>query len=301
MRCLLAPPDVIKLRFGYDSFTFHMSQVSAQGLPIRFFENEHIALDIDEPKDLERFLSYDFDDGESTRVARRCWPNSRCTSQSPRSGEPMKRLELIGLEGIGEVRTGDSVGQLICRRLFGSEDRAGRQRRVGGRAKNRFESRRAHDSGWTAFDLRARAASWRREFDKEPELVEVILGESRSVIRTGGRALIVETHHGLICANAGVDQSNVGLRQVALLPQDPDRSAREIRSEIAPAHRQESGGDYQRQLRSGLACGHRGRGHRGRRYEHRSKMSAAWTIATAIDSRRRWRRSRMNSPRRRNW
>jgi coenzyme F420-0:L-glutamate ligase/coenzyme F420-1:gamma-L-glutamate ligase len=44
--------------------------------------------------------------------------------------------------------------------------------------------------------------------------------------------LIVETHHGFICANAGVDQSNVGLRQVALLPQDPDRSAREIRDEI---------------------------------------------------------------------
>jgi 2-phospho-L-lactate/phosphoenolpyruvate guanylyltransferase len=67
---LLAPPDVIKLRFGYDSFTFHMSQVKAQGLPIRFVENEHIALDIDEPRDLEHFLSYQYEGGESTRVAR---------------------------------------------------------------------------------------------------------------------------------------------------------------------------------------------------------------------------------------
>jgi 2-phospho-L-lactate guanylyltransferase len=67
---LLAPPDVIKLRFGYDSFTFHSGQVSAHGLPIRFIENEHIALDIDEPKDLERFLAYDLQDGKSTRVAR---------------------------------------------------------------------------------------------------------------------------------------------------------------------------------------------------------------------------------------
>jgi 2-phospho-L-lactate guanylyltransferase len=67
---LLAPPDVIKLRFGFDSFTFHTSQVISRGLPIRFIENEHIALDIDEPKDLERFLSYDFQDGESTQVAR---------------------------------------------------------------------------------------------------------------------------------------------------------------------------------------------------------------------------------------
>ncbi|MGH7817987.1 MAG: 2-phospho-L-lactate guanylyltransferase, partial [Candidatus Binatia bacterium] len=47
---LLAPPDVIKLRFGYDSFTFHLSQVAARGLPLRALENEHIALDIDEPR-----------------------------------------------------------------------------------------------------------------------------------------------------------------------------------------------------------------------------------------------------------
>ena len=67
---LLAPPNLIRLRFGYDSFSYHMSQVSAQGLPMRFFENERIALDIDEPKDLERFLSFGFEDGECTRVAR---------------------------------------------------------------------------------------------------------------------------------------------------------------------------------------------------------------------------------------
>src|SRR5438093_11497072 len=51
----------------------------------------------------------------------------------------------------------------------------------------------------------------------------------------GGRALIVETHHGFICANSGVDQSNVGTRQVTLLPKEPDGSAREIRTET---HRQ---------------------------------------------------------------
>lgn len=67
---LLAPPDVIQLRFGFDSFTFHSAQVSAQGLPLHRFDNESIALDIDEPQDLERFLSYDLSDGDSTRVAR---------------------------------------------------------------------------------------------------------------------------------------------------------------------------------------------------------------------------------------
>jgi len=67
---LLAPPDVIRLRFGFDSFTFHSAQVIAQGLPLRCCENEHLALDIDEPRDLERFLSYDLSDGDSTRIAR---------------------------------------------------------------------------------------------------------------------------------------------------------------------------------------------------------------------------------------
>jgi len=54
---VLSPPDVIPLRFGYDSFSYHLSQVAAQGLPLRVFENERVALDIDEPRDLERFLA----------------------------------------------------------------------------------------------------------------------------------------------------------------------------------------------------------------------------------------------------
>jgi 2-phospho-L-lactate guanylyltransferase (CobY/MobA/RfbA family) len=66
---LLAPPDVIKLRFGYDSFSYHMSQVSALSLPLRFFENEAIGLDIDEPQDLRRFLAVGRDDGETYRLA----------------------------------------------------------------------------------------------------------------------------------------------------------------------------------------------------------------------------------------
>jgi 2-phospho-L-lactate guanylyltransferase len=66
---LLAPPDVMKLRFGYDSFSYHMSQVSALGLPLRFFENEAIGLDIDEPQDLRRFLAVGRDDSETYRLA----------------------------------------------------------------------------------------------------------------------------------------------------------------------------------------------------------------------------------------
>jgi len=54
---LLSPPDLIQLRFGYDSFSYHLSQVAAQGLTPLVLENERIGLDIDEPEDLERYLS----------------------------------------------------------------------------------------------------------------------------------------------------------------------------------------------------------------------------------------------------
>ena len=70
---------------------------------------------------------------------------------------------------------------------------------------------------------------------KRPELVELILAESRQVLRQRGGTLIVETHHGFICANAGIDASNVPAGHVLLLPRDPDASARRIQARIAAA------------------------------------------------------------------
>ena len=68
---LLAPPDVIQLRFGYDSFNFHLSQLTASGLPVRFMVNQNIALDIDEPADLRQLVSSASADGDSVGLARR--------------------------------------------------------------------------------------------------------------------------------------------------------------------------------------------------------------------------------------
>src|SRR5262249_51870247 len=68
-----------------------------------------------------------------------------------------------------------------------------------------------------------------RRMKKDPRLVEIILRESRRVVRMRGEVLICETHQGFICANAGVDQSNVeGTDVVTLLPKDPDLSARRL-------------------------------------------------------------------------
>ncbi|HET8862369.1 MAG TPA: coenzyme F420-0:L-glutamate ligase, partial [Solirubrobacterales bacterium] len=70
----------------------------------------------------------------------------------------------------------------------------------------------------------------------EPALVELILAESREVLRAEHGVLIAETHHGFVCANAGIDSSNLPEDgTVCLLPADPDGSARRIRAEVAGA------------------------------------------------------------------
>lgn len=70
-------------------------------------------------------------------------------------------------------------------------------------------------------------AESRGDFEKN------VLAESRRVLRRRGEMMIVETHHGFVCANAGIDQSNVPAGYLALLPKDSDRSARRIRDQIA--------------------------------------------------------------------
>jgi len=74
------------------------------------------------------------------------------------------------------------------------------------------------------------AEQYARQWGKDPRHVEVVLRQSRRIVRMDRGVLIAETHHGFICANAGVDQSNIeGEEVVAVLPIDPDASARAIR------------------------------------------------------------------------
>ncbi len=72
-----------------------------------------------------------------------------------------------------------------------------------------------------------------QQYNKDPAMVEVVLQESKNIIRMGDGHIIAETKHGFICANAGVDRSNVpGQNTVVLLPKDPDHSAQMIRQGI---------------------------------------------------------------------
>ena len=70
------------------------------------------------------------------------------------------------------------------------------------------------------------------EYEKDPKLVEVILSESNRIVRMNNGVLITESYHGFICANAGVDESNVEKGYATLLPKDPDKSASNIREKI---------------------------------------------------------------------
>lgn len=143
----------------------------------------------------------------------------------------MRRVEIIGLEGLGEVREGESIGQLIwsaCSRQGISLEEGDIlvvAHKIVSKAEGRVLALREVKPSGRAVELAA-------QLGKDPRLVEVILRESRKIVRMGGGTIIVETRQGLVCANAAVDLSNVGSGKVGLLPEDPDRSARRIREEI---------------------------------------------------------------------
>jgi coenzyme F420-0:L-glutamate ligase / coenzyme F420-1:gamma-L-glutamate ligase len=137
---------------------------------------------------------------------------------------------VIPIPGLPELREGDRVGELIAR---AGEIEPGDVIVVAQKAVSKAEgrARRLADirPGERARDLAAK-------LDKDPALVQAVLDESRSIIRASAGVLITETTNGWICANAGIDASNVpGEGWVTLLPADPDASARAIRAEIRAA------------------------------------------------------------------
>jgi coenzyme F420-0:L-glutamate ligase/coenzyme F420-1:gamma-L-glutamate ligase len=81
------------------------------------------------------------------------------------------------------------------------------------------------------------AQAWASEYHKDARMVEVVLQQARRVVKMDRGIMIMETHHGYVCANAGVDASNAPSGTVVLLPRDPDDSAKRIRRELEQALR----------------------------------------------------------------
>jgi coenzyme F420-0:L-glutamate ligase / coenzyme F420-1:gamma-L-glutamate ligase len=149
------------------------------------------------------------------------------------------RLELIALAGVPTVAPGDDIAALTMAALAHAnvQPREHDVLVVAQKIVSKAEGR--------AVELRSvepseRAVALGRETNKDPRLVELILSETRRIVRSGPDVLIVEHRLGFVGANAGVDQSNVGpqdgVERALLLPRDPDASAEALRTALVKHH-----------------------------------------------------------------
>jgi coenzyme F420-0:L-glutamate ligase/coenzyme F420-1:gamma-L-glutamate ligase len=144
----------------------------------------------------------------------------------------MNSVQIVAIEGLPTIEKGDNLAELVC-------DAAEKQKTpiqekdilvVTHVAVSKAEGNVVNLDEFSPSEFAKEIAE---KTGKDPALVEVILQESKEIVRIGDGNLITETKHGFICANSGVDRSNVqGERNVALLPRNPDASAENIRQEI---------------------------------------------------------------------
>ena len=142
-----------------------------------------------------------------------------------------ENIELIGVPGIPEVSAGDDVAALITNALRDAGIQVVERDVfvVAQKIVSKAEGRIVH---LDSISPSSRALEWAETFEKDARVVEVVLHESKRIVRMERGVLISETEHGFVCANAGVDTSNVAEGTVTLLPKDPDASARKIRAAL---------------------------------------------------------------------
>lgn len=151
-------------------------------------------------------------------------------------GEAPGRVEVMALAGLPEVRPGDPLEGLIGDAMAATPDllplRAGDVLVVTQKIVSKAEG--------AIVDLRTitpgpQAIAWAEAWGRDARQVEVVLREARRIVRMANGVLITETVHGFVCANGGIDASNVGPDSgevVTLLPSDPDASAGRIRTAL---------------------------------------------------------------------
>ncbi len=220
------PPEAIPSRFGFDSFRKHQDEVRARGLVWAAVSLPRVAVDLDEAEDVAAFLQ--FPGATRTRtLLERAGVAARLNPGADAG------IRLVGLPGIPEVAEGDDLASLIREAMA----RAGETLRTGDilviaqKVVSKAEGR-VVPLGTVAPSRLAReyAETWGRD----ARHVEVVLREAKRIVRMERGMIIAETTHGFVCANAGVDVSNVpGDERVCLLPIDPDGSAHRLRLELS--------------------------------------------------------------------
>jgi coenzyme F420-0:L-glutamate ligase / coenzyme F420-1:gamma-L-glutamate ligase len=139
-----------------------------------------------------------------------------------------RELRIRPLTGLPELREGDDLGGLIAAAEPAAGDVVVLSQKVVSKAEGRLRRLSDVEPGTRALELAG-------ELGKDPALVELVLQESSAVLRAERGVLITETRQGWVCANAGIDGSNLEPGWVSLLPVDADGSARRLRREIEAA------------------------------------------------------------------
>jgi coenzyme F420-0:L-glutamate ligase/coenzyme F420-1:gamma-L-glutamate ligase len=150
---------------------------------------------------------------------------------SSRKFTPSNRLELIGIAGLPEIKKGDDLTRLfldaVNEQALTLED--GDVIVFTSKVVSKSEGRVVDLSRVQVSEEAGRIA---RETEKDPRIVQLVLDESKGIERMMRNHVIVESKHGFVCANAGVDESNVEEGKAVLLPNDPQRSAQQLKKEL---------------------------------------------------------------------
>jgi coenzyme F420-0:L-glutamate ligase/coenzyme F420-1:gamma-L-glutamate ligase len=138
-------------------------------------------------------------------------------------------ITATAIEGLPEVAPGDDLAALLmAQHAFKAEELLVVAHKVVSKAEGRIVKLDGVSPG-------AQAQALAAKLDKDPRVVEVILGETAEVVRAERNVLICRTHQGFVCANAGVDASNAPGGSLVLLPRDSDASARALRKRLGVA------------------------------------------------------------------
>jgi coenzyme F420-0:L-glutamate ligase / coenzyme F420-1:gamma-L-glutamate ligase len=143
-------------------------------------------------------------------------------------------VTLTALPGVPEIKPGDDLAAILSAAAAAEgglrpDDVLVVAHKVVSKAEGRTVRLAEVFPGWQAHELA-------EQHGKDPHLIQVILDESKELVRADRGRLICRTRHGFVCANAGVDASNAGAAgTVVLLPEDPDESARRLRHELGCA------------------------------------------------------------------
>jgi coenzyme F420-0:L-glutamate ligase / coenzyme F420-1:gamma-L-glutamate ligase len=157
---------------------------------------------------------------------------NRLGAKRPRTSTEVEELRLIPIPLAEEIRPGDSIANKLlqslqrCRCRLQPGDILVVKHKIISKSEGRIVD-------LATIEPSAESIQWAKHYSLDPRVIELALRESRSVIRRKNGVLITETHHGFLCANSGIDVSNVdGGEHAVVLPEDPDRAAASLRREL---------------------------------------------------------------------